>query len=430
MLSHHLLLKKSPLITSIILAWIFLTVRQSAFADVPTVPSSCSLRRITQGMGFSSLSANGKWIAGGSLSEVAGGTRVEPRYEERFQLLKISKKKKQPIAIATHTYSGRGRYPAIQLNSDGNLAVFASGGNPIGENTDNNVEIFFYNRKAKTITQLTHTIATDHFLPTISSNGKRVAFLANEYSTKDGIEARQTSLFFFDLDTQQTTQVAKTSGFFSLIWDFSLSADGTKLALATNIDPLGSNPDGTFEIFLWDAATQTFTQITNTLRSETNSGNSSSPIMNADGTRVGFNSVADLTGENPNGNRELFLFDSRTKTLTQLTHTIGESALYEASAISADGRIVIFEGDENFLAGNIDNVRDANDSEVFLLNTDTRAITQLTSSGGTSFSPAISANGKSIAFISARRYFVELGSIDSFTPPPDPDAGVYLATCP
>lgn len=421
----NLLIALTLLSTSLSLPW-------PAAAAPPTVPSSCSLQRITKKT-FSSLSLNndGSRLAVATSSSQQKKNRQpwqEPLYTEEFSIFDTQRRKQRKIAKAQ--YEGRRRIPSAQISADGSRIVFSSGGNFTGENPDGNTEVFLFDTITRSIYQVTKTTEGDNDTVTISISGERVAFLSTEYSVKDGVEDTRTILSLFDVSTKQITQVAQTRGVLSSIWDVSLNSDGSQLAFASNLNPTGSNPDGTFEIFLWNVTTQVVTQITNATSSETNSGNSFSPIISADGTRVVFQSTVNLTGENLDENIELFLFDSRTGGMTQLTHSTGNSGLFAGYSISADGTKLVFEGNKDLLTGNIDNVSDANDSEVFLMDIATRIITQLTYSSGTSFSPTVSTDGKSIAFTSAQRYFVLLGSLGSFTPPPDPDAGTYLAACP
>lgn len=82
----------------------------------------------------------------------------------------------------------------------------------------------------------------------------------------------------------------------------SINADGTRIAFQSTANLTGSNAEGNFESFLFDTTTDTFTQITSTTGSF--SGDVS---INADGTRIAFVSDADLTGGNPDGNDEIFL---------------------------------------------------------------------------------------------------------------------------
>jgi len=110
------------------------------------------------------------------------------------------------------------------------------------------------------------------------------------------------------------SQITDTTGGFNA--RPSINADGTRTAFDSNRDPLGTNADGNIEIFLFDT-TSGLTQITTTLGA---SGNNE-PSINADGTRIAFQSDLDLVaGGNADGNFEIFLFDA-TSTLSQITRS-------------------------------------------------------------------------------------------------------------
>ena len=101
---------------------------------------------------------------------------------------------------------------------------------------------------------------------------------------------------------------------------------------------------------------QTFTQITNSTL-----GGNFDPSINADGTRIAFNSDRDLTGSNADGNCELFLWTSGSG-FTQITNTTG--GCNEVPSINSDGTRIAFETDRDLTPGSPGNV-DGN-VEIFL----------------------------------------------------------------
>ena len=127
----------------------------------------------------------------------------------------------------------------------------------------------------------------------------------------------------------------------------SINADGTRIAFDSDADINGGNPDGNSEIYLFDTTTGIITQIT-----DETAGGSFNPSINADGTRIAFSSNADITGGNPEGNFELFLFDTTTGITTQITfETAGDS---RGPSINADGTRIAFDSDANINGGNPD----------------------------------------------------------------------------
>lgn len=100
------------------------------------------------------------------------------------------------------------------------------------------------------------------------------------------------------------TQITNTMGeVFTNTTPRSINADGSKIAFYSSHDLTGGNPDGNQEIFLWREGSG-ITQLTNT------GGNNWYPSISADGTRIAFVSHNDLTPGSPgnaDGNYEIFL---------------------------------------------------------------------------------------------------------------------------
>jgi Tol biopolymer transport system component len=177
----------------------------------------------------------------------------------------------------------------------------------------------------------------------------------------------------------QITNSAQSSGI------PKLDARGSRIAFAANFNPLGTNNDGSFEVFLWDAATG-FTQITNSADSTVSNGG---PEINAAGNRVVFSSNSDLVGNNSDRSFEIFLWDASTG-LTQITNT--SSGRLRSPVINALGNRVTFAWDTP-----LDNP-DGN-IEVFLWDAST-GLTRITNSRQLSVASSLNATGDRIAFTS------------------------------
>jgi Tol biopolymer transport system component len=123
----------------------------------------------------------------------------------------------------------------------------------------------------------------------------------------------------------------------------SINADGTRIAFTSNRDLTGDNPDGSLEIFLWTSGTG-ITQITSSTGGGGNYGS-----INADGTRIAFTSESDLTGSNPDHNIEIFLWTSGTSGtgITQVTNTTGGGNV--SPPINADGTRIAFDSTSDLL---------------------------------------------------------------------------------
>ena len=66
----------------------------------------------------------------------------------------------------------------------------------------------------------------------------------------------------------------------------------------------GGNADTTFEFFLYNVTSNSFTQITNTTLADNGYSHAS---INSDGTHIAFDNSANVTGDNADANSEIFL---------------------------------------------------------------------------------------------------------------------------
>lgn len=122
----------------------------------------------------------------------------------------------------------------------------------------------------------------------------------------------------------------------------AISQDGSRIAFASKDDPVGKNLDGNSEIFLFDGAE--LTQVTHTspgdLANRVSNGNFL-PSISDDGRFIAFSSNRDLSGQNPDGNLEIFIYDALAESFAQLTNTSGIVGSSDAK-ISGNGANVAY----------------------------------------------------------------------------------------
>ncbi|MDZ4754433.1 MAG: hypothetical protein SGJ11_08040 [Phycisphaerae bacterium] len=162
----------------------------------------------------------------------------------------------------------------------------------------------------------------------------------------------------------------------------SISADGRRIAFRSAFNFTGQNPDVNFEIFLFDRDTEEFTQITQT---SVFFGNTQ-PHITPDGSAVLFRSLYNFTGENPDGSAELFEATVATGVIKQLTFSPGGSML-TTTRLSADGSSAVFLSSAD---GSLDVMRYRRATG------ELTAITQV--SGFTVDMPAVNGDGSIILF--------------------------------
>ena len=177
--------------------------------------------------------------------------------------------------------------------------------------------------------------------PSISGDGRIVAFESTEDIAGAGgadhfraIRANITNdpATFFQMGGTRAVAAA-------------ISQDGSRIAFASKDDPLGTNPDGNSEIFLFDGAR--LSQVTNTspgdIATRVTNGNFQ-PSISDDGRFIAFSSNRDLAGQNADGNLEIFIYDAVATTFTQLTNSSGIVGCSDAK-ISGNGAKVAFVRD-------------------------------------------------------------------------------------
>ena len=273
------------------------------------------------------------------------------------------------------------------LSADATLVAFESNADHTGMNPDGNQEIFLGNATTGVITQITDTGGgTFNRDPSISGNGLFIAFESDADHTGMNMDGNQ-EIFLANVTTGTITQITDTMGP-AENHDASINADATLIAFQSDANIGGGNLDGSAEIFLFDTTTGTFTQITFTMAP----ANARGPAISADGTRIGFRSDANFNGGNPEGNSELWIFDTNTAMLTQVTST--PTGFNTDPSLNANGLFVAFRSSGNFNGQNPGGV-----TQIWIFDSTTGIITPITlNTANFSERPSISADGSRIAF--------------------------------
>jgi Tol biopolymer transport system component len=176
-----------------------------------------------------------------------------------------------------------------------------------------------------------------------------------------------------------------------------LSANGRFLSLTSRADHTGGNPDGSRELFLYDRTSGQLTQLTDLAE-----GYVHSPVMSADGARVFFRTNVDpATGDVMPSTQELLVeLDRASGVQTVLAGNFADLA------VSADGSSAALLSGANPTGGNGDG-----NEEVFLLDLGTGDFVQITDTLQAPCSglaprcpsqlvPRIDADGSRVAFLS------------------------------
>jgi len=293
-------------------------------------------------------------------SRANGSIAFSATYDGNFEVFRFDAAT-NTITQITHSSGLCSNGLPVMSSTNGSIA-FASSCDLTGGNPDGNVEIFYFDAGTATIKQITNSTSCRSF-PSSSIADGSIAF-ASECDLTGGNPDGNFEVFRFDIATNTITQITDSTVFCLLDDRASLSASGTSIGFESSCDLTGGNPDGNSQIFRYDAVTNTISQITHSTFEPGTSRcyGSFSPSVNANGS-IAFESSCDLTGGNPDGNDEIFLFDSATKRLTQITNSARSSGSCFANSspsLNALGRIA-FESDCNLTGGNPDGNR-----EIFL----------------------------------------------------------------
>ncbi len=208
----------------------------------------------------------------------------------------------------------------------------------------------------------------------------------------------------------------------------AISADGRYVAfVAHHLHRYG----GWDTIFLRDREDNTTLRVSRSTTGDQASGHSNRPALSADGRYVAFVSRADnLVAGDSNGVSDIFVFDRQTEAMERVSRGRGGAEANGASdqpAISGDGRYVAFVSRADNLVRNDTN--DAPDVFVYDRETGTTERVSIRSNGdqadGPSDQPAISADGRVVAFVSSAGNLVPGKTNQCSAPPlsPNPPPG-------
>ena len=324
-----------------------------------------------------SLSGDGRLIVFESNADLAGSG------ERGFHALRADVST-DPPRFAQLALS---RAVAPALSQDGSRIAFASKDDPFGTNLDGNSEIFLYYNS--TLTQITHTtpdqvenrISDGNFQPSLSDDGRYIAFSSNRNLTGQNGD-RNFELFVgdtIDLNVTQLTDIpgspgatsAKISGDGNVIGYIRDSGSaGRDLVLqdrrgqepshvvANNVPTLNLahgraiNDDGSrivysaetaadsSQVFLWDGRIESTRQITHLGTREQDVPLQA--VISGEGSRIAFATRRDVVGSNTDHSVELYVFDVPSAQFERVTNAASKATAEVVSSLNDDGSLVAF----------------------------------------------------------------------------------------
>ena len=289
------------------------------------------------------------------------------------------------------TAGGNGESSFPSISADGRFVAFQSAATNFvpGDTNSEVLKIFVYDRDTDTFESLTPNGNDDSFEPTISADGRFVAFRSRAINLVDGdTQVGVSGIFVYDRTTG-TTELLTKDGIIAAT-RHAINADGRFVVFGStsiNLVAGDTNPDFA-KIFVYDRNSDSVELLTAGAN-----GDSRRPSITADGRWVAFHSFAsNLVEGDPSQGNDVFLFDRDLGVLQQITDDVtGQSS---NPRLSSDGRHLVFQSTANLVAN------DANPStDIFVYNTDTGE-TELVTLGADNVStkPAISADGAIVVF--------------------------------
>ncbi len=320
------------------------------------------------------------------------------------------------VSISSSGEQGDSLSYSPSISSDGRYVAFHSEANNLVEN-DNNGEydVFVYDRlfeETQRVSISSSGIGGNRasYDPSISADGRYVAFTSIATNLVPGDTNGQDDIFVYDRATGQISRVSVSSSGQQANGpssDPSISADGRYVAFVSAASNLISgDTNGEDDIFVYDRATGQISRVSASSSGQQANGPSSDPSISADGRYVAFASVAsNLVSGDTNLNQDIFVYDRNTGQIDRISvPSSGEAdGPSFAPSISADGQYVAFVSAASNLVSGDDN----NMSDIFVYARDTGQISRVSvsSSGqqanGPSSAPSISADGRYVAFVSA-----------------------------
>jgi Tol biopolymer transport system component len=244
-------------------------------------------------------------------------------------------------------------------------------------------------------------------LPTVSADGRYVAFESDANNITANDFNSNTDVFVRDMNTRVATLVSINGG--SSGWSNSyapaISSNGRYVAFHSFVSFVGSDNNGTADIYLRDLQQGQTTLISMTSSGSAGNGVSDHPQVTPDGRYVAFRSSAsNLVANDNNGQPDIFVRDLQTNTTQRVSVAANQDEANGYTerrvSISSDGRYIAFESQSSNLVYGDNN----GDWDVFIRDR-LASSTYLVSVGPGGFSanlgsyyPSMSPDGRYVAF--------------------------------
>jgi Tol biopolymer transport system component len=342
---------------------------RGAEANGPSASSSLDL------VAGPSISADGRLVAFGSDASnlVSGDTNGK---EDCF-VRDLTTRRMQRVSVSSSGAQGTGQCLQPVISANGRFVAFVSSSRLVPAAGGGALEVFVRDLRTHR-TRLVSVSASGavgnsaSFRPSISADGRLVAFESFASNLVAGDTNNATDVFLYDSRTGRTQRLSvATGGIQANGQSFagvqpSISLDGRYVVFYTDATNLAAgDTNASFDVMIRDLKTRTTRRVSVSSSGTQGNGASFLPSISADGRYIAFESTAGnlSPGDSP-GTDDVFIRDRRTGTTGRLSHTAGgnlnlNSQQYERADISSDGRYVTFASvATNLVAGDTNGLED------------------------------------------------------------------------
>jgi len=318
------------------------------------------------------------------------------------------------VSVGTGGVESNGYSNSPRISADGRFVAFLSGAsNLVAADTNGAVDVFVHDTQTQVTTLVSVSSAGvqgagTSYAPSISADGRYVAFHSSASNLVAGDTNNAWDVFVHDMQTGATARVSLSNTGAQATNHCaapSISADGRYVAFHSNATNLVTgDTNGVWDIFVRDTLNGTTQRVSVNGAGVQCNGNCADASISADGSVIAFTSAAtNLDPSDANLRDDVFVhFRSTGATVRASVGTFGieSNGASKFPRLSGDGRTVVFQCQ----ADNLD-VADSNAEWDVYRRDLTFATTSVVSvgwtgmtSGALSMSPALSYDGRRVAF--------------------------------
>jgi Tol biopolymer transport system component len=369
------------------------------------------------------LSQTGQFVAfsSGASNQVVGDTNLVPDVFLFNRQTGATTRVSVGLGVPPLQATGASTFPSI--SADGRYVGFESlAENLVGPGQDTNLksDIFVRDRTLDVTERASVALGGfptqpdgDSNKPSISADGRYVAFFSFATNLVAGDTNGVADVFLYDRQLAVPTQRVSVGpggvqgNGASVVFGQAVSNDGTRVAFesaATNLAAVDAN--GAKDVFVWTSGTTALVSVNG---AGTGPGNGESRVsaISGNGRYVVFESDAtDLVASDNNGVTDIFVRDLTAGTTTMVSvsstgvQANGASFAFGSTTVSDNGALIVFESDAtNLVTGDTNGVGDVFVRDTVSGTTDRLSITSASGQPTTvSTEGAVSRDGTTAAF--------------------------------